>query len=213
MFKLFYFNPLRECTYVLDNGRGECVIIDPGANGGREHARLVDYIDQNGLTVKGILLTHGHFDHILGLTPAAQKWQVPVYMNAADKGIFDSSENICEALGLPYEPYRGQMMPLEAGPLRVLDGVAAEVIATPGHTPGSVCFYLPEEGLLLSGDTIFMGSVGRCDLDGGNAEHLNESLRKLVGTLPAATRILPGHGKETTLEAELATNPFLQWTE
>ena len=210
MFKLFYFKPLRECTYVLSGDRGECVIIDPGACGEREHARLVEYIEASGLTVKNILLTHGHFDHTLGLSPAARQWPVPVYMSGLDRGVFDSAVGICDALGLPYQPYDGQMLPLEEGPLQVLSGVKMEVIATPGHTQGSVCFYLPEEGLLLAGDTIFMGSVGRSDHPGGNFDQLMDSIRAKVCTLPAATRILPGHGKDTTVEAENATNPFLQ---
>ena len=210
MFKLFYFNPLRECTYVLSDGSGQCVIIDPGASGAREHERLVRYISSGGLSVKAILLTHGHFDHILGLTPAAEQWPVPVYMSPRDRAVFDSAEEICTALGLIYTPYGGEIRPLEAGPLEVLGGVHIEVIEVPGHTPGCVCFYLPEEGLLFSGDTIFRGAVGRTDHFGGNHAQLLDSIRAGILPLPAATRILPGHGKETTIAEETATNPFLQ---
>ena len=209
MYKVFYFNPLRVCTYVVSNEAGKCVVIDPGAMTAREHVRLVEAVTGAHLSPVAILLTHGHFDHVLGLKMAAEEWNVPVYMNSADRGVFESSVGICEELGLPYSPYLGPKEDLREGLLSLPGGLSFEVIPTPGHTQGGVCFYHADDGLLFCGDTIFQGSVGRTDHPGGNFEQMIDSIKRRILTLPAATRLLPGHGYDTTVEEELRSNPFI----
>ena len=210
MYKVFYFNPLRVCNYVLYNGSGECVIVDPGAGSDAERARLEGFIDKQGLSVKAILLTHGHFDHVLSLRQAAAKWQVPVYMHPADSGVFAAAAHICPAFGMQYEPYEGEILDIRNCTGSLPEGLRFEVIPTPGHTPGGVCLYLESDGLLLSGYTLFCGGVGRTDHPGGNFDQLLGSIKSGILTLPPQTDVLPGHGYATTIEDEIAANPFLQ---
>ena len=208
MYKVFYFNPLRECTYVVWNENRQCVIIDPGAITSREKERLADFIEQEGLQVEAILLTHGHFDHIFGLQDAAQRYQVPVYMHPKDQSVFEGAEGFSKMLGLPYEPYTGPILDITqcAG---LPEGLQFEVIETPGHTQGCVCLYLAAAGLMFCGDTIFCGSVGRTDHPGGDRDQMIESIRREILPMPPATRLLPGHGHDTTIEEEKLHNPFL----
>ncbi len=210
MYKVFYFNPLRVCNYVLYNGSGECVIVDPGAGSDAERARLESFIDKQGLSVKAILLTHGHFDHVLSLRQAVEKWQAPVYMHPADDGVFAAAAHICPAFGMQYEPYEGEFLDICNCAGSLPEGLQFEVIPTPGHTQGGVCLYLESEGLLLSGDTLFCGGVGRTDHPGGNFDQLLGSIKSGILTLPPQTDVLPGHGYATTIEDEIAANPFLQ---
>ena len=208
MYKVFYFNPLRECTYVVWNENRQCVIIDPGAITSREKERLADFIEQEGLQVEAILLTHGHFDHIFGLQDAAQRYQVPVYMHPKDQSVFEGAEGFSKMLGLPYEPYTGPILDITQC-ANLPEGLQFEVIETPGHTQGCVCLYLAAAGLMFCGDTIFCGSVGRTDHPGGDHDQMIESIKRNILPLPPATRLLPGHGHDTTIEEEKLHNPFL----
>lgn len=209
MLKVFYFNPLRECCYVVSNGARECVIIDPGAINDREQQRLADFIAQEGLSVAAILLTHGHFDHVFGLKDAAARWPVPVYMHHKDDSVFAGSDAFSHMIGLPYDPYTGPIHDIMRCAETLPEGLKFEVIETPGHTQGCVCLYLKEEGIMFCGDTIFRGSVGRTDHPGGDHDQMIESIRRRILPLPPATRLFPGHGVETTVGDEAATNPFL----
>ena len=210
MLKVFYFNPLRECCYVVWNDDRQCVIIDPGAMYEREQQRLADFISQEHLTPCAILLTHGHFDHVFGLKDAAARWPSPVYMHPKDQSVFESSDAWSKMIGLPYEPYAGGMNDIRECTECLPSGLQFEVIETPGHTQGCVCLYLKDEGLLFCGDTIFQGSVGRTDHPGGDHDQMIESIKRCILPLPDDTRLLPGHGHETTVGEERAHNPFLQ---
>ena len=185
-----------NCT-ILSSG-GKAWIVDPG----REGTRIAQLLEQRGLEPAGILLTHGHFDHIGAIGELQEKWPaLPVYVHPADVPVLthplncfppdypaiEAPKNIADARSLP-EPMR--------------------TIETPGHTPGGVCYYLPEEKLLLSGDTLFAGSVGRTDLPGGDMPTLMDSLKKLT-VLPDDTLVIPGHGSHTTIGREKTSNPFL----
>lgn len=172
-------------------------IVDPGHEG----ERIIALLAQNSLEPMGILLTHAHFDHITG-TAALQKEfpSLPVYVGTPDAVMF----------GHPFNQMPGEY-PSIGTPANIHDAnelTICEVIKTPGHTPGGVCYYFPEDKLLLSGDTLFAGSVGRTDFPGGSMAELLNSLRKLM-ELPDDTLVIPGHGDFTTIGAERRSNPYI----
>ena len=180
-------------------------IVDPGA----EPEAVNAFLDKKGLTPALVLLTHGHFDHIWAAASVARHAACPVYLSVADDPVLKGSAAMLERLQLekPVEPFVYQDM--ADGQVLHAGGVDWKVIATPGHSPGSVCYLCAEWGVLLSGDTLFSGSIGRSDLPGGDYDQLMKSLMDKVMTLPGDTDVLPGHGRPTTIARESATNPFL----
>lgn len=208
--KTFYFNPLRECCYLAWDDTKECVIIDPGNYGVRELQRMQDFVAERQLKPVKILLTHGHFDHVLGLEPAAKAWNVEVWMHPDDHGLMARSGEWCVQLGLDYHPYAGPLHDLSDGAEVSFGNTVLKVIATPGHTPGGVCFYSEPDGILFTGDTLFAGSIGRTDHVGGDYEQLIDSIVRKILPLDGGITILPGHGPSSSIGYERATNPFLQ---
>ena len=208
--KTFYFNPLRTCCYVAWDGTGDCVIIDPGCYGDREFARLEDFVHQRGLNPVMILLTHGHFDHTLGLEKTARRWKVPVMLNPGDEALMVTSGEWCRELGLEFNPFTGKTTPLEDGQKLTFGETTFEVLSTPGHTPGGVCFLCHEAGVLFTGDTLFAGSIGRTDHLGGDYDRLIESIVGKIIPLDGEIAVLPGHGPSSTVGYERVTNPFIQ---
>lgn len=176
---------------------GKAWIVDPGD----EAERIVALMEKRGLVPAGILLTHAHFDHI-GAIPELQKRfpELKVYVHRLDRPVLTHPLN-----RLP-PTYPGIPEPKNLHETKELD--FCEVIETPGHTPGGVCYYFPSEKLLLSGDTLFAGSIGRTDLPGGSMSTLLDSLKKVV-QLPDETLVIPGHGPLTTIGAEKSANPYL----
>ena len=208
--KIFPVNPLGANCYVCWEDAGQaCIVVDPGFYRPDEEDMVLDFLRQGGLAPDAVLLTHGHFDHAWGAASVARYGGCPVYMSVADDPVLQGSSAMLERLQLEktVEPFRyediadGQVIP--AG------GVEWKVIATPGHTPGSVCYWCEAWGVLLSGDTLFAGSIGRSDLPGGDYDALIKSLLEKVMTLPGDTDVLPGHGHHTSIAREAASNPFL----
>jgi len=183
----------------------EAWLVDPG--GAAE--TLFNFMARRGIQPAGIVLTHGHCDHIGALDAILEAYPVPVWLREADaQWAFHPLNSIPGYYPAP--PSRPAA--LAAAPAETelaFGGIAARVLPTPGHTPGSVCLWFPTAGLLLSGDTLFAGSVGRTDLPGGDTALLMESLRGLARLLPGETTIIPGHGPTTTLREELESNPHL----
>ena len=179
MLHTFYFNPYRECTYVLSNEAGQAVIIDAGMYEEREQQRFAAYIAQHNLQPVALLITHAHPDHVCGIEFLQQTYNLTP--------IIQPNEGV---LALPATDWH------------------IEVIATPGHKEDAVCYYLPNDKILFTGDTLFQESIGRTDLPGGDMATLIRSLNKLV-LLPEDTQVYPGHGYPTTITHEKTYNPYL----
>jgi hydroxyacylglutathione hydrolase len=192
-----------NCILLGDEESAEAVVIDPGGGGGRIYGRLAAL----GLTLKQILLTHGHIDHVGGALELKQLTGAPVLLHKDDLPMIKMIGAQAGFFGLPVAEAEPPDQYLTEGQTVGLERYPAQVLCTPGHTQGSVCFYFAVLDLLVSGDTLFAGSTGRTDLPGGSSARMADSLRRLL-SLPGATRVLPGHGPETTLERERGNNPF-----
>jgi len=196
--------PLQVNCYVVAGPGREAVVIDPGADA----AEIASFLRRGGLRVAAYALTHGHVDHISALADLHDAFPAPVALHEKD-----AAWAFLEANALP--PFYAAPRRPDAEWRAVADGqrwkdagVECEVLATPGHSPGGVCYLFPEAGALFSGDTLFAGSIGRTDIPGADARALATSLARLC-RLPGRTRVYPGHGPSTTLASERAQNPFL----
>lgn len=205
--KTFSFNPFAErCSLVWDD-RLETVIVDPGCYDSSEVRALKDFVEEKHLTVKAIWLTHGHFDHIFGV---ASFPGVPVYMHPADKALLAMDGSLAEAIGLDAPDTSFTTTDISDGETLSFGETEFKVIATPGHTPGGVCFYDEKDKVLFSGDTLFAGSIGRSDLPLGDYDSLIVSLMETLMGLPGDVTVIPGHGPSTDIATERTHNPFLQ---
>lgn len=196
-----------ENGYLVACGADESyLVIDPGASA----PEMVDFLQSRGATVAAILLTHAHLDHVEGI-PAIRAYapDAPIYLHPTDLPMYAGVQAQAAAFGMTVPALPAPDRELAAGDVLTFGEVTFEVRFTPGHAPGHVVFYAPADGLCLAGDVVFAGSVGRTDLPGGDWKILFESIRGQVLTLPDETRLLTGHGPETTVGHERRTNPFL----
>lgn len=209
--KSFVNNPFQENTYVVwDVASREAAIVDCGALFDGEKAKVADYVADNGLKVVRLLNTHLHLDHCFGNHWAAETYGVKPEAHAEDAPFVARFGEQLAAFGMPMdveaEPIGGYVAD---GDVVRVGGVELQVLHTPGHTPGGVCFYCKAEGFVLTGDTLFNGSVGRADLEGGSFTALIRSIKSRLMGLPDETRVYCGHGPYTTIGEERRSNPFL----
>jgi hydroxyacylglutathione hydrolase len=198
----FTVGPLQENCWIVRGDGDRALVVDPGD----EAPRLIAATDE--LTVEAILLTHTHFDHVGAVAALARHTGAPVYCPEIEVRVLqDINAYVFPGFG-PYEPYDPEET-VQGAERLTLAGVDIDVIFTPGHSPGHVSYSIPDEQVLLDGDVLFEGSIGRTDLPGGDYRTLLDSIATLLNTLPDDTRVLPGHMGETTLGRERATNPFL----
>ncbi len=208
----FSFNAFQELTYVIwDDVSLECAIIDPGCYYRREQQVLENYISKNNLKVKYLLITHIHLDHYFGAPFVARTYNVPVSASKADEPLLDLMSRQAEMYGtpLPEAPIAiGNY--LQAGDTLYLGKEPIHILSVPGHSKGSLAYYLPESECVFCGDALFQGSIGRTDLPGGDFEELLNAIRTQLFTLPPETVVYSGHSGETTIADEIRSNPFLQ---
>jgi len=195
-----------NCTILGDEEAGEAIVIDPGEEASRIHSRLTEL----GLTLKQILLTHGHIDHVGGAQELKQLTGAPILLNEDDLQMLKMIGVQASFFGLPKPETTLPDQYLTSGQSVGLERYPAQVLCTPGHTKGSVCFYFAPLKLLVAGDTLFAGSIGRTDLPGGSSEEIIDSIQNRLLTLPDETRVVTGHGPETTIGQERRSNPFLR---
>lgn len=206
----FTFNPYQEQCYLLSHG-GKCVIIDPGCLGAGEEGTLTAAIESGALVPKAILLTHAHFDHIYGVGALVRRYGIPVYMGQGEDETLRSAPLLARVTGMPAPDTSWESVTVQEGErLNFGEGLVLEVIATPGHTPGGVCYHCPEQKLLFCGDTLFAGSIGRTDLPGGDYDKEIVSIMEKLIWLDGATELFPGHGPGSTIARERTRNPFLE---
>lgn len=204
--RMLTVGPLQENAYLLRRaGDDRAVLIDPGD----EPDRLLKVIDELGVRLEAILLTHTHFDHVGAVAPVARATGAPVYVPEIEKPILADINSYVRFPGFgPFEDWDAEHT-VAGGERLALAGLDLDVIFTPGHSPGHVTYVVDGEDAMFSGDVLFEGSVGRTDLPGADWPTLAASIQKLLDALPDETRVHPGHMGLTTLGRERATNPFL----
>lgn len=209
-YQSFTFNPVQENTYLLwDEQTLEAAIVDTGAWDRQEEQSLAGSIEALGLKLKYALQTHAHFDHTFGLPFVHRTYGLKPVFHKDEVDIYRQMPSMAARFGLNMGggmPAIGQL--LSDGDELLLGTTVIRLIHTPGHTPGSSAFYIPEAGLLFCGDTLFQQSIGRTDLPGGSYEDELDSIKNKLFCLPDDTKVLPGHGPSTTVGWEKQNNPY-----
>jgi glyoxylase-like metal-dependent hydrolase (beta-lactamase superfamily II) len=203
-----------NCSILGDEDSREAIVVDPGD----DIPRILALLAKHNLTVKQILITHAHIDHIAGAHRLKQLTGAPVLYNQNDLAQVKIMNIQAGWLGIPTPTVQnpddtlddGKIISIGVSPERSRRGLTGSILHTPGHTEGSVCLYLPDQTLLLAGDTLFAGSIGRTDLPGGNTRKLLASIHDRLLTLPDEVTVIPGHGPTTTIGSERSSDPFLQ---
>ena len=206
----FTFNSFYENTYVLTDEEGHGVIIDPGCANQDERDELDQYLYSASIAIQAIWLTHAHIDHILGLTYCLERHDVPFYLHHDEKEVLRMSPQIASLYHIPFTPVQQEAQLYDMDQELNIGHTSWKLLFTPGHSPGSVCFYHEESHQLIGGDVLFRDSIGRTDLPGGHHETLLQSISNKLYTLPDEVIVYPGHGPTTTIGYEKKYNPFVR---
>ena len=207
--KNFVFNELGENAFVMHDETGDCLIVDPGCNTPAQQQKLERYLKEQNLRPVYIVLTHGHFDHLSGLAWAKATFSCPVLMHRDDLFLLNEAVQHAGLFGYAIKPPPAPDRFLEDGEVLAFGHSEVTILHIPGHSPGSICLYSAKDGLLICGDVLFSGSIGRTDLFGGDYQLLITGIREKLMVLPRETVVWPGHGPDTTIGTEYDTNPFL----
>lgn len=206
--QVFTFNPFSENTFLLYNEHHRGVLIDPGNWNQKETEALEGFILEKKIELQDILLTHAHIDHVLGLQWAYDQYKVGVKMHQEEQELLDRNPHSAKNYGFDFQPFVGEIKYLNEGQKYLLDEDVLHILHVPGHSPGSIAFYCENQHFVISGDTLFQGSIGRTDLYKGNHTELLESISNQLFTLPENTDVYCGHGEPTKIGFEKQYNPF-----
>ena len=207
----FVCNMLQENAYVVSDESCEAVVIDCGALYDMERNAIIRYIKDNELKPVHLLCTHGHFDHVIGNDTITREFGLKPEVAAEDKHLMNLKKQLKDMMGMDYdneEPPIGRL--LTANDIIGFGTHSIKILPTPGHTPGSVTFYIETEHVAFTGDTLFKMSIGRTDFEGGSWTDMTNSLINVLAKLPANTKVYPGHGEPTTIGDELRYNPYMR---
>jgi hydroxyacylglutathione hydrolase len=205
--KIFPVGPLQcNCSVIGDEQTREAMVIDPGD----QIDDILDILRQEKLTLKQIVITHAHIDHVGGAMKLKAATGAPILMNQNDQALLKMLDVQASWVGMRPPGAVQVDETIGEGSVLKIGNISGSVIHTPGHTEGSICLYLPQEKKLIAGDTLFAGSIGRTDLPGGSFEKIMKSIHGQVLALPDDTVVFPGHGPITTIGEERESNPFLQ---
>jgi len=209
--KSFTFNNFQENTYILYDETNECIIIDPGCYSEEEKKILSEFVINNKLNPLKLINTHCHIDHVLGNQYVSKKWSLDLYLHIDSKPLLEQTKSISKVYGFyDFEESPEPKYYLEHKQIIKFGLQEIIILHTPGHAPGHICLYNKKSNLLIAGDLIFKGSIGRTDLPGGNYETLINSIKTEIIILPENTKIYSGHGPSTILENEKKNNPYMQ---
>jgi hydroxyacylglutathione hydrolase len=207
--KKFTFNQVQENTFIAYDETGECVIIDAGCYFPHERQELDAFISKQQLKPVKLINTHCHFDHIMGVTYCRAKYQIDFEAHESEVPLIEQASEHGDLYGIPMEPVDPPDSFFQEGDQITFGKSMLQVIEAPGHSPGGVVFYNPEQKILIAGDVLFYGSIGRTDLPGGSFERLVGNIKTKLLTLPEETVVYCGHGPETSIGFEKKNNPFL----
>ncbi|HXA84385.1 MAG TPA: MBL fold metallo-hydrolase [Candidatus Dormibacteraeota bacterium] len=205
--KIFPVGPLQcNCSIIGDEQTHEAMVIDPGD----QIEGILEILRQEKLTLKQIVITHAHIDHVGGAMKLKAATGAPILMNQNDYALLKMLDMQAAWVGMRPPGAVEVDEAVSQGRVLKIGEISSNVIHTPGHTEGSICLYFPEEKKLIAGDTLFAGSIGRTDLPGGSMDKIMRSLHTQVLALPDETEVVPGHGPVTTIGEERESNPYLQ---
>lgn len=203
----FPVGPLQcNCTLLGDEASGEAMVVDPGDN----IPQILSRLEKHKLTLKQIVITHAHIDHVGGAVRLKRATGAPILLNQNDLPLLQMMDMQAGWLGIAPPEVAPPDASAEDGMMAGIAAHKARILHTPGHTQGSICLHFAPENLLIAGDTLFAGSIGRTDLPGGDGRQIIRSIHERLLPLPDETRVIPGHGPGTTIGEERASNPFLQ---
>lgn len=205
----FTFNPFEENTYIIANEKGQCWIVDPGMYEQRETEAIIAYLSEKQLQPQGIINTHAHIDHILGVQSLVDKYNISFGIHELELPVLQRGPDTAAMFGFSWNDAPKASHYIKEGTIQLGDDTV-QVFMTPGHSPGSISFYYAPGNWLISGDVLFSGSIGRTDLPGGDHATLINSIKTQLFPLPGHTTVLPGHGPSTTIAEEKRDNPFLK---
>ena len=208
--KCLTFNAFQENTYVIsDPDTKDCLIMDPGCSNSHEENELSSYIERENLTPVKLINTHCHIDHVLGNQFVADTYGLKLESHQGEEPVLASCDSVSKMYGIPFKGSPSIEKFIEEGDTISLGSYEFTALFTPGHSPASISFYEPKSAVLIAGDVLFQGSIGRTDLPGGDFNTLIQSIKTKLLPLPNETIVYPGHGPHTTIGSERQMNPFL----